>query len=65
MPKLTKEQVLELGQAAGLSLDDERAETIASRLTGVLEELDDISDEALAGVEPAPVFVVEGEDTNA
>ncbi len=64
MPRLTKEQVLELGRAAGLDLDDERAETIASRLEGVLEGLEEISDEALEGIEPAPVFVVQREDTH-
>ncbi len=65
MPKLTKEQVIELGQAAGLDIDDTRAETIASRLMGVLEELDEIPDEALEGVEPTPIFVVEGGDSHA
>lgn len=65
MPKLTKEQVLELGRAAGLDIDETRADTIATRLTGVLEELDEITDEALAGVEPTPIFVVEGGESNA
>ena len=54
--EISKEQVYQLAQLAGLSLDDQRAETIAARLSRVLEELDMISPDDLAGIEPAPVF---------
>ncbi len=47
---------MELARAVGLRLDDKRAEAIASRMRGVLEELDSISDESLDGVEPLPIF---------
>ena len=57
MPQISKKQVHELAQLAGLELDDMRAETIASRLSGVLEELDMISADDLAEVEPASVFL--------
>ena len=56
MPDITKKQVHELAQFVGLQLDDSRAETIASRLNGVLEELDMISADDLAGIEPAVIF---------
>ena len=63
MPQLSKKQVHELARLAGLELDDVRAETIASRLSGVLEELDMISADDLAEVEPASVFLA-GEETD-
>ena len=59
MSKLTKENVLQMAAQAGLDVDDRRAETIASRLGAVLEELDDIPGEALEGLEPALTFTVE------
>lgn len=59
MPKLTKAKVKRLATLAGLDLDDARAETIASRLGAVLEELEAIPDERLAGVESLPVFITE------
>ena len=59
MPKLTKAKVKRLAALSGLDLDDARAETIASRLGAILEELDAIPDERLAGVEPLPVFLAE------
>ena len=40
----------------GLELDESRARTIASRLSGVLEVLDEIPDELLDSVEPAHRF---------
>jgi len=60
MADLSKEQVLELARAAGLRLDDARAEAIAARLTSVLNGLDELPDE----VEPLPVFTIdlEGRD---
>ncbi|MCI0439745.1 MAG: hypothetical protein L0177_11540 [Chloroflexi bacterium] len=57
MLEVTREQVIQLAQAAGLSLDDKTAEAIASRMRGVLEELDGVSDESLYGVEPLPIFM--------
>ena len=59
MSDLTKQHVYELARLAGLELDDQRAETIASRLGAVLEELDEIPAGALATVEPALTFVVQ------
>ena len=56
MANLTKEQVHELAKLAGLEMDDQRAETIASRLGAVLEELDEIPVELLAELEPAMTF---------
>ena len=40
----------------GLELDESRARTIASRLSGVMEVLDEIPDELLDSVEPAHRF---------
>lgn len=51
--------------AAGLELDDARARTIASRLSGVLAELAMISDEELSEIDPAPSFVLRQEATDA
>ncbi|MCH8206982.1 MAG: hypothetical protein IH956_08260 [Chloroflexi bacterium] len=64
MADLSKEQVLELARAAGLRLDDVRAETIAARLTSVLSGLDGLPDEVMDTVGPLPVFTVgpEGQD---
>lgn len=59
MDKLTKENVLQLAAQAGLDVDDARAETIASRLSAVLEELDEIPENALEGMEPALTFSAE------
>ena len=58
MDRLTKENVLELAVQAGLDVDDTRAETIASRLAAVIEELDAIPEEALEGVEPSLIFSI-------
>ena len=61
MSELTIEQVRTLADAVGLELDDERARTIASRLSGILDELEQIPDELLASVEPAHRFDTEQE----
>jgi hypothetical protein len=45
----------------GLELDESRARTIASRLTGIIEELDEIPDDLIESVEPAHRFDVERE----
>ena len=58
MAKLTKDVVLRLASQAGLDVDDTRAETIASRLGAVIEELDEIPADALEGVEPALTFSI-------
>lgn len=58
---LSRSQVHHLARPAGLELDDLRAETIASRLTSVLAELEGIPSDALADVEPAPTFATQGE----
>jgi hypothetical protein len=42
----------------GLELDDSRARTIASRLSGIIDELDEIPDDLLESVEPAHRFEV-------
>jgi Asp-tRNA(Asn)/Glu-tRNA(Gln) amidotransferase C subunit len=65
MAELTKEQVYELARLAGLEMDDQRAETISSRLGAVLEELDEIPPDALAAVEPALTFAVQHVETPA
>ena len=61
-PRLTKEQVIHLARLAGLELDDLRAETIAARLGGVLDELDTVPGETLSEVEPLPTFIVPPEE---
>lgn len=58
MDKLTKENVLKMAAQAGLVVDDARAETIASRLSAVMEELNEIPVGALEGVEPALTFSI-------
>jgi ribosomal protein L12E/L44/L45/RPP1/RPP2 len=65
MPNLSKADIFEIARAAGLEVDDARAETIASRLSGVLTELDDIPTEKLMSVEPAQIFSVKKESDNA
>ena len=61
MTRLTKENVLQMAAQAGLDVDDTRAETIASRLGAVIEELDEIPAEALEDVEPALTFSISEE----
>ena len=56
MPELTVEEVLTLAETMGLKLDESRAHTIASRLSGIMEELDEIPDDLLESVEPAHRF---------
>ena len=56
MPDLTKADIYEMARAAGLVLDDARVETIASRLSGILTELDEIPTEKLMSVEPALTY---------
>ena len=59
MNQLTAEQVQELGSVVGLEIDDARAVTIASRLSGIIAELDEIPEDRLMSVEPAHVFSAE------
>ncbi|MCH8062295.1 MAG: hypothetical protein IH861_07320 [Chloroflexi bacterium] len=59
MTNLKKDDVLRLAAQAGLDVDDARAEAIAFRLAAVMEELDEITAEALEGVEPALTFSIE------
>ena len=61
MPELTSEEVRLLAETMGLELDESRARTIASRLTGIIEELDEIPDDLIESVEPAHRFGVERE----
>ena len=56
MPNLTKQQMRELAHIVGIDLDDQRAELAAARLGAVLDALEEISEDALARVEPATTF---------
>ena len=56
--RTSRDEIMDLARAAGLSLDDARAETIAARLGAALDELDAVSHN-LAAIEPAPTFAVE------
>ncbi|MCE2457025.1 MAG: hypothetical protein J4G14_04355 [Dehalococcoidia bacterium] len=58
MSELTIDDVRKLAETMGLELDESRARTIASRLSGILEVLDAIPDEQLDSVEPAHRFEV-------
>ncbi len=55
--RISRDQIIDLARAAGLGLDEGRAETIAARLGAALDELDAISND-LAEFEPAPTFAV-------
>ena len=56
MSELSVEDVRKLAETMGLELDESRARTIASRLSGIMEVLDEIPDELLESVEPAHRF---------
>ncbi len=56
MNELNIEDVQELGSVVGLDIDEVRAKTIASRLSGIVTELDEIPEDLLMSVEPAQVF---------
>ena len=53
---ITKDQVVQLARGAGLEVSDDRAEAIAARLGVVMEDLELIPEEAIADVEPLPIF---------
>ena len=59
MAEITRRQALELANAAGIELDDARADAVAARLNAVLDELDKLPADALTDVEPLPVFSAE------
>ena len=59
MNQLSVEDVQELGSIVGLEIDDVRATTIASRLSGIIAELEEIPEDLLMSVEPAHVFSTE------
>ena len=56
MNQLSVEDVQRLGSVVGLKIDDARAKTIASRLSGIIAELDEIPEDNLMSAEPAHVF---------
>ena len=58
MPELNIDDVRKLADTMGLELDESRARTIASRLSGIMEVLDEIPDDLLDSVEPAHRFEV-------
>ena len=59
MNEISVEDVQELGQIVGLEIDETSANTIASRLSGIVAELDEIPEDLLMSVEPAHVFSTE------
>ena len=59
MNQLSIEDVQKLGRVVGIEIDDVRATTIASRLSGIIAELDEIPEDLLMSVEPAHVFSTE------
>ena len=59
MAEIGVDEVVELGKAVGLEIDDARARVIAGRLGGILSELDEIPDELIESVEPALSFDVD------
>ena len=61
MKQLSVEDVQELGRVVGLQIEDVPAQTIASRLSGIIAELDEIPEDLLMSVEPAHVFSTEEE----
>ena len=56
MAEITRRQARELATAAGIDLDDARADAVAARLNAVLDELGKLPAADLADVEPLPVF---------
>ena len=56
MAEITRRQARELAHAAGIDLDDARADAIAARLNAVLDELGKLPADALADAEPLQVF---------
>ena len=61
MNQLNVEDVQELGRFVGLQIEDVAAKTIASRLSGIIAELDEIPEDLLMSIEPAHVFSTEEE----
>ena len=71
MTEFTADDVVRLADAMGLEVEESQATLIASRLTGVATELDDMPDAALSSAEPAHLFTLapppsaESADANA
>ena len=64
MEDLPAERVQKLARLAGITMDARRAGVIASRLAGVLSELDQVSDEALSDMEPIAIFFPADNETS-
>ena len=58
MTDLNRADIIEMARAARLELDEARADTIASRLSGILSELDQIPIENMMSTEPVQIFSV-------
>ena len=56
MAEITRRQARELATAAGIDLDDARADAVAARLNAVLDELGKLPADAIADAEPLPIF---------
>lgn len=56
--RITSDTVRSLAKMAGLEIPDDRLEIITVRLQAIVEEMDQLDDEAMADVEPAFIFAV-------
>ncbi len=59
--KFGVKDIQEQARAMGLDVDESRAQTIALRLAGIIDELDMIPTDQLDTVEPAMEFHIEQE----
>ncbi len=62
MIEMNIDQVYKLSQLVGITLDNQRAEAILSKLKTVLDELNLIPDDVLYGVEPDSIFTYRSEE---
>lgn len=57
MPDLTKEEVIALGHAVGLEIQDPDLTEVTYSLNALLESLDQINPPGLDSVEPLPIIL--------
>ena len=57
MADLTKEEVIALGHAVGLEIEDPELTEVMYSLNAILEALDEINPPGLEDVEPLPIIL--------
>ena len=57
---LSQEEVQRLAHGLGLTIPESDLEDVTARFTALMEELNKLQDLDLSGVDPSPIFPIEG-----